>query len=54
MSDRFDKVDKALEGKADKDDMYSVYDLLDKVIKQQEIDNDERLIMGHHLERPDR
>lgn len=54
MTERFDKVDKALAEKASKVDMQRVYDLLDKVIKQQEIDNDERLVMGHQLERLDR
>ena len=54
MTERFDKIDKALEEKANKVDMQRVYDLLDKVIKQQEISNDERLVMGHQLERLDR
>jgi len=54
MTERFDKIDKALEEKADKADMKRVFELLDKVIKQQEIDNDERLIMGHQLDRLDR
>jgi hypothetical protein len=30
-----------------------IYDLLDKIAKHQEIDNDERLVMGHQLERLD-
>lgn len=54
VSERFDKVDKNLEEKASKEDMGRVYDLLDKIIKQQEIDDDERLVMGHQLERLDR
>jgi hypothetical protein len=54
MAERFDKVDKELEEKANKTDIHRVYDLLDKVIKQQEIDNDERLVMGYQLERLDR
>lgn len=54
ITERFDKVDKALEEKSDKSDMKKVYKLLDKVIDQQEIDNDERLVMGHQLERLDR
>ncbi len=39
----FNRTDKALEEKADKADMQRIYDLLDKIIKQQELDNDERL-----------
>jgi hypothetical protein len=54
MSDRFDRIDKALEGKAEAADMHRVLDLLDKIIKQQEINDEERLVMGHQLERLDR
>jgi len=54
MTPRFDKIDKALEEKASKTDMEKVYGLLDKIIKQQELDNDERLVMGHQLDRLDR
>lgn len=50
----FDRIDRALEDKASKADLQKVYDLLDKVIKQQEISDDERLVMGHQLERLDR
>jgi hypothetical protein len=50
----FERVDKALEAKADKSDLQRVYDLLDRIAKQQEIDDDERLVMGHQLERLDR
>ena len=50
----FERIDKSLEDKADKADMQRVYDYLDKVMKQQEINDDERLIMGHQLERLDR
>ena len=44
----FDRVYKALEAKADKSDTDRIFDLLDKVAKKQEIDEDERLVMGHH------
>lgn len=54
MSGRFDKIDKALEDKADKEDIKRIYDYLDRVIKQQEINNDERLVMGYQLERLDK
>jgi flagellin-like hook-associated protein FlgL len=50
----FERVDKKLEDKANKTDMQRVYDYLDKIIKQQEINDDERLVMGHQLERMDR
>lgn len=54
MTERFDKVDKTLETKADSSDMQQVLKTLDKIAKQQEIDNDERLVMGHQLDRLDR
>ncbi|HKU18735.1 MAG TPA: hypothetical protein VJP80_05685 [Candidatus Saccharimonadales bacterium] len=43
----FDRIDKILEDKASKTDLQRVYDLLDKIIKQQEINDDERLVMGY-------
>ncbi|HJQ08431.1 MAG TPA: hypothetical protein VJ836_03030 [Candidatus Saccharimonadales bacterium] len=54
MSERFDKIDKALEEKASKDDMQHVLGLLDELAKRGEISDDERLVMGHQLERLDR
>ena len=50
----FDRIDRSLDTKADRADLQRIYDLLDKIAKQQEIDNDERLVMGHQLERLDR
>jgi hypothetical protein len=50
LSDRFDRIDKALKGKAETADMHRVLDLLDKIIKQQEINDEERLVMGHQLD----
>ena len=50
----FDRIDKALGGKADKADTDRIFDLLDKIAKKQEIDEDERLVMGHQLDRLDR
>jgi hypothetical protein len=50
----FGHIDKTLDEKANKTDMQRIYDLLDKIAKRQEIDNDERLVMGHQLERLDR
>ncbi len=49
----FQRTDKTLETKAAKADLQRIYDLLDKISKQQEIDDDERLVMGHQLERLD-
>ena len=34
--------------------MEKVLDMLDKISKQQEIDDDERLVMGHQLDRLDK
>ena len=54
MTERFDKIDKALGGKSSNDDMQTVLKLLDSLAKRQEISDDERLVMGHQLERLDR
>lgn len=54
MTDRFDRVDKTLEGKASNKDMQKVLAMLDAFAKRQEISDDERLVMGHQLERLDR
>lgn len=54
MSERFDKVDKTLESKSSAADMQRVLGLLDSLAKRQEISDDERLVMGHQLDRLDR
>jgi len=54
MTKRFDKIDKALEEKSSNADMQMVLGLLDELAKRQEISDDERLVMGHQLERLDR
>jgi hypothetical protein len=54
MTERFDKIDKALEEKAGKDDMERALGLLDELAKRTEISDDERLVMGHQLDRLDR
>lgn len=54
MTDRFDRIDKSLEGKASTADMQRVLSLLDELAKRQEISDDEKLVMGHQLERLDR
>lgn len=50
----FDRIDKALEDKASNADMQRVLGLLDELAKRQEISDDERIVMGHQLERLDR
>jgi len=54
MTERFDSFDKALDERASKDDMQRVLNLLDSIAKSHEISNDERLVMGHQLDRLDR
>ena len=54
MAERFDKIDKALEEKAGNADMQRALGLLDELAKRVEISDDERLVMGHQLERLDR
>lgn len=54
MSDRFDSIDKVLASKAGAKDMAAALNYLDKIAKQQEIDDEERLVMGHQLDRLDR
>ena len=51
MTDRFDKLERALEAKADKADLNRVVNVLDSILKQQEIDREEHLVMGHQLTR---
>jgi hypothetical protein len=53
VSERFDKLDKAIEDKASSADMQRVLGLLDSLAKRQEISDDERLVMGHQLDRLD-
>lgn len=54
MTERFDSIDKALKEKASAADMQKVLGLLDALAKRQEISDDERLVMGHQLDRLDR
>lgn len=54
MSGRFDTVDKTLEQKADKEDVSRILCALDTLAKRQEISDDERIVMGHQIERPDK
>ncbi|MBC7764692.1 hypothetical protein H7Y29_03165 [Microbacteriaceae bacterium] len=48
------EVNQKLDEKASAEDMKQILDTLDTMIKKQEISDDERLVMGHQLERLDR
>lgn len=48
------EVNTKLDEKANGSDMQTVLNLLDSIAKRQEISDDERLVMGHQLERLDR
>jgi BMFP domain-containing protein YqiC len=50
----FDRIDKELEKKANKVDLNRALNMLDAMIKRQEVDNQERLVMSHHVERIER
>jgi arsenate reductase-like glutaredoxin family protein len=54
MISRFDVVEKSIETKASKDDIQKIMSFLDSIAKRQEINDDERLVMGYQLERLDR
>lgn len=54
MSERFDKIDKTLEATASNDDMQRVLGVLDELARRVEISDDERLVMGHQLDRLNR
>ena len=47
-------VNEKLDSKASQEDMERVLRILDDMAKRQEISDDERLVMGHQLERLDR
>ncbi len=51
MEERFDRIDKVLEAKADKADIERIFRALDAMAKRREINDDERLVMGHQLDR---
>ena len=51
MTKRFDKIDIELASKANNDDLQRVLGLLDKISKDIEISEDERLVMSHQLTR---
>ena len=54
MQVEFASVHKRLDQTATKDEMQKVLGLLDELAKRQEINDDERLVMGHQLDRLDR
>ncbi len=49
MTKRFDKIDIELASKANNDDLQRVLGLLDKISKDIEISEDERLVISHQL-----
>ena len=53
MEKRFDQIDKTLETKADKLDVERLLKAVDAFAKRQEVDEEERLVMCHQLERLD-
>jgi len=48
------EVNEKLDEKASNSDMQTVLNALDSLAKSQEISDDERLVMGHQLDRLDR
>ncbi len=56
MTKRFDEIDNKMDSKFDKVDQRfdRLEKIVDKIAKSQEINDDERLVMGHQLERLDR
>lgn len=54
MTERFDKIDGQLENKATKKDVQEILAKFDSIEKQLEISEDERLVMGHQLDRLNR
>lgn len=54
MTDRFDKIDVQFENMATKEDIQKILTTLDSLSKRVEINDDERLVIGHQLERLDR
>ncbi len=54
MQAEFRSIGKALEQTATKEEMQKVLGLLDALVKRQEINDDERLVIGHQLDRLDK
>lgn len=54
MQESFERLEAKLDEKASQKDMERVLNFLDEIAKRQEITEDERLVIGHQLERLDR
>ena len=54
MTSRFDSIDSKLQKQATKEDTKKIMSALDSVVKNQEISDDERLVMGYQLDRLNR
>jgi hypothetical protein len=54
MQGEFKLINQKLDDKASAGDMQMVLNSLDSIVKRQEISDDERLVMGHQLDRLDR
>ncbi len=54
MNERFDVIDNKLGNAATKDDINLILNRLDSIEKQLEISEEERLVMGHQLDRLNR
>ena len=52
VDDRFNSIE--AEGLKTRGEISKVFDYLDSILKKQEISDDERLVMGHQLDRLDR
>ncbi len=50
MTERFDRIDKTLEQKAEKVEIKRILGAVDALAKRQEINEEERLVMGHQLD----
>ena len=51
MTDRFDRIEKELDKKANAEDLQRVQNTLDSIAQREEADDDERLVMSHQLTR---
>lgn len=54
MSERFDKLESDIKDTATKSDINNILNRLDSIEKQLEISDDERLVVGHQLDRLNR
>jgi|SRR5882757_216845 len=52
VDDRFNQIE--LEQKKTRDEISKVFEYLDNLLKKQNISDDERLVMGHQLDRLDK